>query len=63
MNWLLTSMFEAQNNEPDHPILQGKTNSMYNYKFKSMSMTNSLPYKFRNSFKIYIYGSVTDSDN
>jgi len=32
-NWLLTSMFEAQNNEPDHPILQEKTNSKYSHKF------------------------------
>jgi hypothetical protein len=32
-NWLLTSKFEAQNNESDHPILQEKTNSKYNNKF------------------------------
>jgi hypothetical protein len=32
-NWLLTSVFEAQNNEPDRPILQEKTNSKYNNKF------------------------------
>jgi len=31
--WLLNSVFEARNNEPDRPILQEKTNSKCNNKF------------------------------
>jgi hypothetical protein len=31
-NGLLTSVFKAQNNEPEEPILQEKINNKYNYK-------------------------------
>jgi hypothetical protein len=40
-NWLLTSAFEAQNNEPDHTILQEKINSKYNYKFTGVNEQQS----------------------